>query len=154
MSTADALQQCLDRAVALWRFAAAQVDALTMLQSDMPDPDAAEEFWEVETGPNGATTVVPNRWYRMETDARAEVERLAGMMTQLGIAERTVKIEEAKAVLMVAAIRDAALAAGIPPDSVRELGIQLRARLEDARGHVETDRASAQRQVASMGPGH
>lgn len=154
VSTADAMQECLDRAVALWRFAAQQVDKLDFTPSQ---PDA---FFETRVGPGGATEVVPNRWYNLEMVARAEVEKLAGMMTQLGIAERQVQLEEAKAALMIAAIRDAAIEAGFDADQVRALGAALRKRLEDTQTATIPTPQSAlsksqdpatSRQVAEMG---
>lgn len=78
----------------------------------------------------------------MEREARQEVEKLASMMTQLGIAERVVRVQEAQAVLVVAAIREAAIETGLSQDQVRRLGEAIRGRLDDAalkqrRGLVE-----------------
>ena len=163
VTTADAMQQCLDRAVALWYFAIEKVDAIRMASSD--DPDGDSDFWEEELGPGGAVKIVPNRWYVMEQEARKEIEQLAGLMTTLGIAERTVRIEEAKAALMVAAVRDAAIDAGISPDDIHKLGEALRARVEAARtqlkptgkGASSASRAQSpatSQSVSSLGPGH
>lgn len=134
VSTGDALQECLDRAVALWRFAADQVDKIQIRD---PDVDLAnlsadeDPTFEVYTNPQGPDLVDDHRWYKREREARHEIEKLAAMMTQLGIAERVVRVEEAKAALVVAAIREAAVDAGIPPDQIRALGAALRERVAE-----------------------
>ena len=152
ISTADALQECLDRAVALFRFAASKVD-------ELPEDD----IFEIQVGPNGATSIVPNRWRIFEDAARAEIERLAATMTGLGIAERKVRIEEAQAALLVASIRDAAVEAGISHDQVRLLGEALRRRVEKpidvapspaSSGVGASQNPETARQVATLGPGH
>lgn len=114
------LQECLERAVGGMRYAASEVDKLS-----------PEEFWVERIDAQGNRLVEPNKWYQLEQDARAEVERLAGMMAQLGIAERQVRVEEAKAALIVAAIRDAAREAGLSGAQMRALGSGLRKRLEE-----------------------
>lgn len=143
VTTADALQQCLDRAVALYRFAAAQVDSITLPHTiDPDDPDAdpssalanlptsADPLFEVIDNPQGPDVIQLHRYYLMEREARVEVEKLAAMMTQLGIAERVVRVQEAQAVLVVAAIREAAIEAGLSQEQIRILGASLRSHLE------------------------
>lgn len=147
VTTADALQECLDRAVALYRFAADQVDNLS---TDLPEgeehlsnlPTSADPLFEVISNPQGPDVIQPHRYVLMEREARQEVEKLASMMTQLGIAERVVRVQEAQAVLVVAAIREAAIETGLSQDQVRRLGEAIRGRLDDAalkqrRGLVE-----------------
>lgn len=161
MTTAQALQSCLDRVVALYWFAARKVDELSSSLGEDGEVDD-DEFWEVRTGPNGALSVVPNRWITYETEMRKEVEHLAGLMTQLGIAERSVRIQEAQAVMMIGAIRDAAVEAGIPAEQVRLLGEGIRARIADASASINPEHASRSRsqssatgsQVGHLGPGH
>lgn len=121
MSSAEVLQECLDRVVGGMRYAASEVDKLS--------PD---EFWVYKIDAQGNRLTEPNKWYQLEVQCREEVERLAGMMSQLGIAERQVQVEEARAVLIISAIRDAAREAGIPQKQVRALGQGLRERLEVA----------------------
>jgi hypothetical protein len=139
VSTADALQQCLDRAVALYRFAAAQVDSITLPhEPDPDDPESAlanlptkdDPLFEVIDNPQGPDVIQLHRYYLMEREARVEVEKLAAMMTQLGIAERVVRVQEAQAVLVVAAIREAAIEAGLSQEQIRILGASLRSHLE------------------------
>lgn len=152
ISTADALQQCLDRAVALWRFAADQVDHLQL--TELPQvpvedpttgevtfqdsylanlPTASDPLFEVISNPQGPDVIQPHRYVLMEREARLEIEKLAAMMTQLGIAERVVRVQEAQAVLVVAAVREAAIEAGLSHDQVRALGAALRSRLDTAQ---------------------
>lgn len=175
VSTADALQQCLDRAVALWRFAAHQVDGITLPHLD-PDTDGSPGDWdpddpstwptlsnlpaeddptfEVLTNPQGPDVIQDHRWYTREQEARKEIEKLAAMMTQLGIAERVVRVREAEAALLVAAVRDAAMSIGLGNDQIRALGAALRDRVADglqtrqrpahsSEGAVDTLKASA-----------
>lgn len=119
-STADVLQEVLDRAVGGMRYAASEVDKLS--------PD---ELWVKYHDDDGnVTNVRMHKWYRLEVECRQEVMKLAGMMQSLGIAERAVRVEEAKAALMVAAVRDAAREAGLSAGQVRALGSALRNRLE------------------------
>lgn len=138
ISTADALQQCLDRAVALYRFAADQVDNLAF--ADLPEgvehlselPTNQDPLFEVISNPQGPDVIQPHRYLTMEREARLEVQKLAAMMTQLGIAERVVRVQEAQATLVVAAVREAAIEAGLSHDQVRILGAALRNNLEGA----------------------
>lgn len=147
VSTADALQECLDRAVALLRFAQQQVDSIErpdtaeVYDGDEPDsllrgaslanlPVQDDPLYTVIPNPQGPDLIVPHRYLQMEREARMEVEKLAAMMTQLGIAERVVRVREAEAALLVAAVREAAISAGLSNDQVRRLGEELRASVE------------------------
>ncbi len=155
-STGDALQRCLDRAVALWEFAATQTDSFA-LDSDTSDEDGGG-FFEIQLLPGGASEWIPNKWYRVEREARQDIERLAGMMTQLGIAERHVRIQEAQAALMVAHIREAAIETGLDPDQVRLLGEALRRRVAGAvvevPGNTVTTSQKSQAREISRQAGH
>jgi hypothetical protein len=145
ISTAQALQECLDRAVALWRFAADQVDQIAPPLDSNGDPevnfsnlDVSEDpLFTVTPNPQGPDLVETNRYWRMEREARLEIEKLAAMMTQLGIAERVVRVKEAEAALYVGAIRDAAIEAGIPHEQVVALGQALRSRLTPSPGDAD-----------------
>lgn len=145
VSTADALQECLDRAVALYRFAASQVDAIHRPDSSDTEalsnlPIAEDPLFVVIPNPQGPDVIVPHRYLQMEREARQEVEKLAAMMTQLGIAERVVRVREAEAALLVGAIREAAIDAGLDNDTVRRLGEALRQRVEDGLSKKTTSR--------------
>lgn len=150
ISTAQALQECLDRAVALLRFAAQQVDNLAWPPGyDPHDADALslgdlppeqDPMWVVVVNDQGPDQIRPHRYVTMEREARLEVEKLAAMMTQLGVAERVVRVEEAKAALMVAAVREAAMEAGFDHDAIRLLGAALRKRIEHGLDHQSNSR--------------
>jgi hypothetical protein len=96
-----------------------------------------DELAEDEIFVGTAFGPIPNQWLRLEADLRQEVERSAGKMVQLGIADRAVKLQEAKAALMVQALLAAARDAGIPREQVRKLGPALRTRLREAAGELE-----------------
>lgn len=131
VSTGQAMQEALDRAVQMWRFAQDQLNRVTVT-THYDDDGPMEGFFEERKGPGGSTVIVPSRWYTLEVEARRDVEKLAGMMTQLGIAERSVRVDEARAALVIASIKDAAIEAGLDNDQVRALGMALRSRLEEA----------------------
>lgn len=132
VSTGDALQEALDRAVSLMRFAADQVDELHAPEDILSNlPPEQDPLFEVVVNPQGPDLIRPHRYLTMEREARLEVEKLAAMMTQLGIAERVVRVEEAKAALIIAAIREAAFDIGLPPETTKKLGAALRSRMEE-----------------------
>lgn len=135
VSTGEALQQCLDRAVSLLRFAQDQVDSILPEDHDDTIPFSRlspkdDPLYEVYENPQGPPVIRQHRYILMEREARLEVEKLAAMMTQLGIAERVVRLEEAKAALFIAAVREAAIDAGLDHEAVRKLGAALRHRVE------------------------
>lgn len=129
------------------RFAQQQVDQLPYNETIPTDPETGlpllasmsyqdDPLYEVISNPQGPDVVELHRYLRMEREARVEVEKLAAMMTQLGIAERVVRVEEAKAALLIAAVRDAAMEAGFDHDDVRKLGEALRHRVENGLGQT------------------
>lgn len=149
VSTAGALQECLDRAVALYRFAADQVDRITPPDGSFPDeegnvvalsdlPVADDPLFEVTPNPQGPDLITRHRYFLMEQEARLEIEKLASMMTTLGIAERVVRVEEAKAALLIAAVREAAMDIGLSHDQVRDLGAALRQRADAGLGQMKS----------------
>jgi hypothetical protein len=77
---------------------------------------------------------IPNEWIRLRDRYREEVGRLAISMEAKGIAERRVKVEEAKAVMMAQLIRQAAERAGLEPAQVQRLGEELRQLSQEASG--------------------
>ncbi len=130
VSTSDALQMCLDRAVEVWRFLCDQVDLHAV--DTNPDTGEAVGFFDIAPTVNDPTRTIPNRWYLAEREAREDVTKIAGLMTQLGIAERAVRVQEAQAAMLAAAVRDAAIEAGFSGEDVRRLGEALRHRAESA----------------------
>ena len=119
IAAVEVLQELLDRATGNWRWASGQLDVVP-----------ASDFWVQKIDAQGNVLVEPCKWYQLERAAAGEVERLAGMMAQLGIDERLVQVEEARAVMLVSAVRDAAREAGLNAGQVRALGASLRSKLE------------------------
>lgn len=180
VSTADALQLCLDRAVAIWEFCVHQANLLAV--EITVDEDGHEEptgFFTHAPTPADPHHILPNKWVAYERVARQDIEQLAASMTQLGIAERQVRVQEAQAALVAASVRDAAMHIGLPPEVVRQLGEALRDRLTDpatrasisprpdpASGHntpqvrphlpsaSRSQDPATSRQVGKEGPGH
>lgn len=116
----DALQECLDGAVAMLRWAGQKADKVP-----------ADKV--MLTGPFGG---YPNEFVRLEQDMRKEVAGLAARMVDLEIADRSVAIQEAKAILLVQAIQAAARKAGISRDKVKLLGPALREELAVIEGNA------------------
>lgn len=176
-STADALQLCLDRAVAIWAFCVDQANRLAIeVDADTGEPVG---FFQPSPTPADPFRVLPNQWVQYERLARQDIEQLASDMTRLGIAERQVRVAEAQAALVAASVRDAAMSIGLAPEQVRELGEALRSRLTDpttradlspkpdpasghespqVRAHLPSSSRSqnpaTSRDVGKQGPGH
>jgi hypothetical protein len=89
-----------------------------------------EQFWVEKLDAQGNVLVQPNKWFQLERSLRDEAVKLAARMVELGLAERQVAVEEAKAVMVAQAVRTAAEAAGIPPEQIVRLGEELRKGLE------------------------
>jgi hypothetical protein len=88
------MEQMLDdlrnRAYALWRFAAAEVDRL--------HPD---DFWVQKWDAHGNVLVEPHRWVQFEHAARVELEELGIKLIGLDLEERRVRLEEAHTEVVV-----------------------------------------------------
>lgn len=127
---AVALQEVLDRSLVMMRYAASQADEL----------DSDSLFVSGWTGgENGSFAKVPHEWLRLEADLRQEVATLAGRMVQLGIADRAVALEEAKAAILINAILAAARKSGIARDQIKALGPAIREELQTITGAAEGD---------------
>jgi hypothetical protein len=114
----EALQEVLDRAVSMLRFAGEKA-------ADVPEDQVIIM---------GAFGPMENVWVHLEERMRLEVGHLAANMVKIGLAEREVRMKEAQAALIVAALVEAAREAGIPRDQVKRLGPALRAKLTDIEG--------------------
>lgn len=112
----EALQWVINRCADLCRHAADKVDSL------------GEDELTVMTqfGP------VDNQWIRLEERFRRELTDVCVSVEKIGLAERSVRLEEARAVLVISAIRDAAQEAGLTETQIRSLGAGIRKRLEPA----------------------
>lgn len=104
------LQECLDRSVEHLRVARMKVD-------EIPE----DEFWK-----STIAGEVPHHWYQLELNALDRCERIAGLIEKLDLEARIVRLEEAKAALVVASVRRAAEKAGLSQAMIRRLGAALR----------------------------
>lgn len=117
---ADALQFVLNRGVALLAYASERVDTLPEDELYISTP-----FGPVECA-----------WLVMEEKLRKEVGYTAARMVDIGIADRAVQLEEAKAALFVRAVMEAAREAGISRDKIKQLGPAIRVQLELLSGEA------------------
>jgi hypothetical protein len=85
-----------------------------------------DQFWVRYYDAQGNIKVEPNKWFVLERAMREEAVKLATKMVELGLAERAVAVEEAKAVMVAQAVRAAAEAAGLAPLQIERLGEELR----------------------------
>lgn len=112
------LQEILDARVADLRYAQQQVDSLR-----------EDELFR-DTAANGR---IPHEWVRLRDDWHEDLERMCHGMVRNGIAGRVAALSEARTLLMVRTVQEAAADAGLSHDQVRALGAALRRR---ARGTV------------------
>jgi hypothetical protein len=117
----DALQWLVNRVTDQLKHAAHRADSL------------AEDEMEV-MGPFGP---IPNKWIRLETDLRQELGTLAINMERVGLAERMVNLQEARAALVVQALVAAAEEAGIPRHKLKVIGPAFRRHLTLLQGGGE-----------------
>lgn len=115
---AEALTWLLARVFDQLKFAASRADNLP------------EDQMETMT----AFGPVPNQWIRLEEKLRVELQSLCINMERVGLAERMVRIQEARALLIVQALTEAAAEAGIPRSKLKQIGPAFRRRLEAIEG--------------------
>lgn len=115
----------------LLTWALRRIHATMLWAGQRGDAVKEDEFWVSFYDAHGNVRVEPNRWFQLERAMREEAVKLANRMVELGLAERAVVVEEAKAVLVAQAVRTAAEAAGIPNDQIVRLGEELRKGLEE-----------------------
>lgn len=114
---ADALQECIDGLVADIRLAQKMVDRL---------PES--ELWR-----DTMVGKIPHEWIRLRDDYRSQLSHLAMAMEAKGIAERRVRVDEARAVLMAQMVRTAAERAGLNGNQIKALGSALRELAQEAQ---------------------
>lgn len=79
------LQMCLDRCFSHWAYAIQQVNAL-----------GPEMIWYQDA--RGGWHL--NKWFRLESELSKDLERISGLIEQLGLSDRLAQVEEAKALLV------------------------------------------------------
>lgn len=115
---AKILQWMIDRKTAQLRHASSEVDKLDVSEFTVDGP-----FGPVE-----------HAWVRVERRLGEELTNMVYNALRIGLAERLVAVEEARAVLVVRAIKAAAAEIGIPADQVKALGPALRRHLTAVQG--------------------
>lgn len=117
----EALQWIVNRVFDQLKYAARKADEL--------DEGQVEE--RTDYGP------IPGQWIRMEERLRLELSSLCVNVERVGLAERMVRIQEARALLIVQALTEAAAEAGIPRAKLKQIGPAFRRRLELIEGGSE-----------------
>lgn len=118
----EALQWIVDQLADEVRFHAKVVDGLKV------------EDLQVMTG----FGVVDHASVRALNRSRKELADLCVNMERVGLAERMVRVEEARALLIVQALIEAAAEAGIPRAKLKQIGPAFRRRLTAIEGGAET----------------
>jgi hypothetical protein len=112
----DVIQETLDGLVSDLRFSQRMVDGL-----------AEGELWR-----DTMVGRIPHEWIRLRDEYRQEAAALAGSMITRGIAEKAVNVRAAQAALMATMVKEAMRRAGLPQESIRAVGEQLRTLAEEA----------------------
>lgn len=107
-------------------YAMRRVHAVMVWAGQRQDEVSVDQFWVQYYDAQGNVRVEPNKWFVLERAMREEAVKLAAKMVELGLAERQVAVEEAKAVMVAQAVRAAAEAAGLAPLQIERLGEELR----------------------------
>lgn len=123
VTTIDVLQECLERLVAIMRFAASEADRLP-----------ADEVWVELTDAQGNVLVEPNQWLALEAAMRAEAVELAAQMENLGIAERQVAVAERVADVIAPVLKDVLDGIGLTAAQQRKVPGIVRERLRLLEG--------------------
>lgn len=118
LSPAEALQWLVNRVVDQLKHAAHEADSLAVEEMEIMGP----------FGP------IPNVWIRLEADLRKELAGLAINMERVGLAERLVSLQEARAALIVQALTAAAEECGIPRSQLRSIAPAFRRHLALIQG--------------------
>lgn len=114
----EALQWIVNRVFDQLKYASTKADALP------------EDKLEVVT----AFGPMPHQWVRAEERLRIELASLCVNVERVGLAERMVRIQEARALLIVQALTEAAAEAGIPRAKLKQIGPAFRRRLQLIEG--------------------
>lgn len=117
----EALQWIVNRVFDMLKHAAHEADSLR------------DDELEVMT----AFGPVANHWLRLEADLRQELGTLAVNVERVGLAERMVRLEEAKVALINRAMMAALREVGVPQRKLKELGPAFRRNLQVLQGGGE-----------------
>lgn len=125
----EALQWIVNRVFDQLRYAATKADAVPEDEVEIMTP----------FGP------VSHQWIRAEERLRVELSSLCVNVERVGLAERMVRIQEARALLIVQALTEACADAGIPRSKLKQIGPAFRERLALIEGSGEGDGNSTAR---------
>jgi hypothetical protein len=121
MDPTEAIQLVLDNLAAMYSHATMQV--LTLSE---------DEYWrETMSGP------IPHEWIREQERLGMQIVHTAGKASQMGLAERMVRIEEQQAAIFQVVIEQALIKIGIEADDRRRVHTMIAEGLEDIEGTAE-----------------
>lgn len=123
VTTVDVLQECLERVVAIMRYAAKQLDRID-----------ERDLWAEILDAQGNVLVEPNQWLALEAAMRAEAIELSVQMENLGIAERQVALAERTADQIAPILMDVLEGLGLTAAQKRKVPGVVRARLQVLEG--------------------
>ena len=115
---AEALQECLDNAVSLMRYAQQEADKVPEDETFVPSLH----------GP------IPNEWLRFGAEMRKEVLWLAANMMKNGFDERRLQLAEQQGAALAAIIEAAATTVGLTPAQRMALGAAMSEQLQLIQG--------------------
>jgi Arc/MetJ family transcription regulator len=126
---AETMQLLINRIERLWRYAAAQVDALRPGVARNQSMDNMDyELWA--TWDDNMNIVITNSyWIQREKELSELLGKLTEAAQRIGLSERRTRVQEAQTQLMGEALAAAAEAAGLNAVQKRRLGSELRKQL-------------------------
>lgn len=129
---AETMQLLINRVERLWRYAAAQVDALKPGVARNQSADCMDhELWAAWDD-NMNIVITSSYWIQREKELSELLGRLTESAQRLGLSERRTRVQEAQTQLMGEALAAAAAAAGLNDTQKRRLGVELRKQLVQA----------------------
>lgn len=118
---ADGVQSVLDHIASLYEYATQQVFQLD-----------TDEYWRETLA--GKTQ---NEWIKEQERLGLQLVHVAGKAAAMGLAERTVRVQEAQAALFAAVIEKALVSAGLNGDQRREIHQSVALELDEViNGHA------------------
>lgn len=130
----ETMQLLINRTERLWRYAAAQVDALRPgIATNQSGESMDHELWP-SWDDNGNLVVQHNYWVEREKQLAELLGKLTESAQKLGLAERRTRVAEGQVQLLGEALKAACVAAGITGEQQKQLGAALRTELATIEG--------------------
>ncbi len=124
----------INRVTRLWRYAAAQVDALKPGAARNQSGESMDhELW-VTWDDNMNLVVTSSYWIQREEQLAVLLGKLTESAQKLGLAERRTRVAEGQVQLLGEALRAACAVAGITGEQQKQLGAALRQELATIEG--------------------